>query len=129
MNLLYQSERDSFSFQVDAYDMDLDMLVQLEDLGRIHVTAPHAHLADVDEAVFMDPYIHESSEIRNVRDYTWQFHTLFKILDSVDVIRERELLGGLARISAWLGELFEDVLDGREAEVSLDISVSLDLGE
>jgi hypothetical protein len=58
-------ESDAFGFKVSAEDLDLDDLAGFDGLGRLLDKAV-GELADVDQTVLVDAYVHEGSKLGDV---------------------------------------------------------------
>ena len=68
----------------------------------------------MDKSVLMQSDVHESPEVGDVGDYSWEFHSRFEIFYGVDVVRKCEFTGLFARVEPRFGEFLKDVVYGRE---------------
>lgn len=70
--------------------------MQFHDLCRVGTARPH--LRNVDEAVFVQAYVHERTEIGDVGHYARKLHSGLEIVYGMDVVRECEFGCLLARV-------------------------------
>ena len=72
--LFHQAEADTATVKIDRDDSYLDMLMELQDLGRVR-HAFYSHLGSVDEAVLLDSYVYESSKSSDICHDAREFHS------------------------------------------------------
>ena len=124
VGLFAHAESDPVSRNIDLHHAHLDDIPGLHHLVRI-LDEPVRQLADVNEAVLVDPDIHECTEGGDVGDGAFQPHAGLKVSDLVYIFRERRCLEGGSRISSGLFQLAKDVANSGQAETVIDEPLGL----
>ena len=96
-----ERECDAFAGEVDFHHGRLYLLAGFEEVGGIFDKLV-ADLADMDEAVLMDPYIDEGSEGGDIRHDARELEARLEILHFLDSLGKAEGLELLSRIAARL---------------------------
>ncbi len=78
----FHAKRYTIAATIYLYHSDADMLMELYHICWVG-DATVGHLGDMYKTILMDTDIYEGSEIGDVGDNAWQFHTLDKIVDGV----------------------------------------------
>ena len=126
MRIGLHGEGDAFAGQVHLGHGHPDLLTYLHDLGRILHKAI-SQLTDMDQAILVHTDIHKGSEGGDVGHDARQFHARLEVFEFFDPFLESEDLEALARIPSGLGQLVEDVLEGRQAHLVGDVLFRTDL--
>lgn len=122
----FHRKRQTLTGNIDRKYTNLYMLVKADDFCRV-LDVVVGKFGDVYKPLRMNSHIHKTTEIGDVRDYTWKNHPLTHILKFMDFTRELECLKLLTRVTTRLVKLSHDVVKSRESDGVRDILAHINL--
>ena len=113
--LFFERQGDTLSLPVDIEDTHLNLLADLDNLGRISDESI-CQLADMDQAILMYPDIGEGPEFGDIGDDRRQQHAGTQVGKVMNSLGKLELDKGLSGIATGSGQFADDILQGRQAD-------------
>ncbi len=76
-------------------------------------------LGEMDKSVFLDAYVHESTEIGDIADDTGKHHAFAEVIDGANVPVEFKNLYRVARVTSRFIKLLENIFQSGEPTVGV----------
>ncbi len=124
---MLHGQGDALAIVVDVEYADPHSVADLDDLVGVFDEVV-GELADVDQAIAVDPHIHEGSKGRDVRDRTLEDHVFPKVLGFPHVVSEAH--GGEvgSGIATRLADLVHDVVQRVGPHVLTPVALDVNAG-
>ena len=109
-----------FPFEVNAQYFHRDVLMDGDHFGGIGDESV-GKLGEMDKSVFLDAYVHESTEIGDIADDTGKHHAFAEVIDGANVPVEFKNLYRVARVTSRFIKLLENIFQSGEPYSGGDI--------
>jgi hypothetical protein len=112
-------QKDLVLVEVDTHDPNLHMIAGFDDFARI-LDETAGKLRDVNESVVVNTDVDEGAEVRDIGHDAGADHAGLEVRDLADVLAKRERYEAFARIATGPGQLDQNVLESKTADLFLE---------